>query len=168
MAKASQVYRLLPVKKNEAVGIAAGASLLAAIAVLLFKTPRQKVVAAAMSQVGKSDASPYWRDTLGNESAPKEWCGAFALWALHRAKLAHDVMWAIGKGFLYRLPQTKEPKPGDIAYKDQPNQHHAVVEYVTPTQVGVINGNGLGGKVTRSVIARNMPGVTFFSIEPLV
>lgn len=87
---------------------------------------RAAIVAAARSQLGQSDARIYWEDTLGTMVGPKHWCGGFALWALHAAGLGEDIDWKVGAGFCYRLPTTREPKPGDVAYFDR-YQHHAIV-----------------------------------------
>jgi len=134
---------------------------------------RAQVVSAALSQVGKANVNKYWLDVLETPPPyPKEWCGAFALWALHQAGLAKAWKWVIGKGFLYRLPITKNPKPGDIAYFNT-FQHHAIVQSVdainpsVARHVHLINGNGTGGVVSPS--APLMSTVTaFYSIAALV
>lgn len=136
-------------------------------------TGRAAVVAAAVSQIGNTDPALYWLDTLpgGTDPGDADWCGAFALWCLHRARLAQDWQWEIGSGFLlstvhHSLPTTTEPKPGDIAYFDH-NQHEAIVEAVSPSGVSLINGNGSGGAVTRSTEPRSAV-TAFFSIAPLL
>ena len=133
--------------------------------------PRRKaVVDAAEGELGSKDANKYWADAMPGapeSDYPKDWCGAFALWALHRAGLGLNLDWVIGQGFLLKnLPMTKNPKPGDIAYFDH-NQHHAVVSEVTSSSVGLINGNGAGGQVTRSIAPMNTV-TAFFSIERLL
>ena len=82
------------------------------------------------------------------------WCGAFALWALHKAGVARNVFWQVGNGFLSHFPTTSNPQPGDIAYFNQ-YQHEAVISSVTSATVGLINGNGTGGKVTVSTVPRS-------------
>lgn len=139
----------------------------ASIGLLGYRRPRQRVVAAALGELGKSDPAPYWRSSGVLGPPPSEWCGAFSLWALHRAGLARDTMWKIGSGYLSQLPRTTVPKPGDIAYLDKPNQHHAVVVGVRGDLIDVVNGNGVGRRVTRSTITLGRPGVVFFSIEGL-
>lgn len=158
------VTRVLSVKRALLYG---GAAIIGGLtAVWLFRGKRERVVAAALSQVGKSDAEKYWADVMTTMERPRDWCGAFVLWALHRAGLARGWYWEVGKGFLYRLPTTRDPKPGDVAYFTT-NQHHAVVTAVRPTEVDLVNGNGTGGKVTRSTAQRaNVAG--FYSIEPLL
>ncbi len=135
-------------------------------------TGRAAVVAAAVSQIGNTDPALYWHDTLpGRDPGHADWCGAFALWCLHQARLALDWNWEIGSGFLLStihpsLPTTAEPEPGDIAYFDH-NQHEAVIEAVSPSGVSLINGNGAGGAVTRSSVPRSAV-TAFFSIAPLL
>jgi surface antigen len=61
---------------------------------------------------------------------------------------------------------TTKPKIGDIAYFTT-NQHHAVVVGVNGDSIQIVNGNGLGGKVTVSTTTR--AAVTaFYSIVPLL
>ncbi len=132
---------------------------------------RQAAVMAALGEVGNGDPKKYWEDVApGDNPAGADWCGAFALWALHRAGLALDRRWVFGRGFIlvgpHPLPQTTNPEPGDIAYFNK-NQHQAIVEFVSPTAVQLINGNGAGGKVSVSTVPRS--NVTaFFSIKPLL
>lgn len=135
------------------------------------ESKRQAVVFAALGEVGNGDPTKYWADVLpGVDAKGLEWCGAFALWALHQAGLALDRRWVLGRGFIlvgpHPLPQTTNPKPGDIAYFSK-NQHEAIVEFVSPGAVQLVNGNGQGGRVTVSTVPR--ASVTaFFSIEPLL
>ncbi|VVB55267.1 Uncharacterised protein [uncultured archaeon] len=130
--------------------------------------PRLSVVQAALSQVGSNDSAKYWADVIpGTNMGKASWCGGFALWALHQAGLARNWFWQLGKRFLFQLPMTKSPQPGDIAYFNN-YQHHAVVgAIIDPVTVQLINGNGTGGKV--SVSTTPMHSVTaFYSIEPLL
>lgn len=132
---------------------------------------RARVVAAALSQVGNRDPKPYWDDVLPGKNVGKaEWCGAFALWALHQAGLALDRQWVIGRGFLLVGPRplkaTNDPQPGDVAYFDK-NQHEAIVEFVSTGAVQLINGNGAGGKVSVSTVPRSAV-TAFFSIQSLL
>ncbi len=131
---------------------------------------RRAVVDAALSKLGATNGNEFWADTLPGSPAsdyPKDWCGGFALWALHQAGLGLDLDWKIGSGFLIpNLSQTKSPKPGDIAYFAH-NEHHAIVSEVTSSSVGLINGNGAGGQVTRSIAPLNTV-TAFFSLERLL
>lgn len=158
------------------VAIGGGALLAAGAALLLWPTaPRTLVVGAATDMIGVTDARAFWRDVLPpgtpESSYPKDWCGAFVLWTLHQAGLGKDILWEFGPpnyGFLYRLPHTSTPQPGDIAYFDT-NQHHALVTDVglIGGRLGLLNGNGTGGAVTGSTIAPSQ-AAGFYSIQPLI
>lgn len=131
---------------------------------------RKKVVFAALGRQGDRSSLEYWQDTLPGLSEldyPKDWCGGFALWAIHQADLGKDLNWKIGSGFLIpNLSITSHPQPGDIAYFDH-NQHHAIVTAVNGTSVSLVSGNGMGGQVTVSMVP--MSAVTaFFSLDPLL
>ena len=134
---------------------------------------RARVVAAAVGELGQSDSMRYWPSAYGKPIADPfgfrhlAWCGAFALWCLHQAELAADIHWELGRGFLYRLHMTREPKAGDVAYF-QHLQHHAVVEAVHEDgRVSLINGNGAGGQVTRSTGTLGLV-TAFYSIDGLL
>lgn len=148
--------------------LGAGASLWALWPV----SPRVRVAQAAESQLGLRDATVYWADVLPGypaSSYPKDWCGAFALWALHQAGLAKNLIWVIGVGFLDgNLPTTTNPQIGDVAYFDT-NEHHAVVVGVNQAAgtVDLINGNGTGGAVSASTTPiSHVAG--FYSIQNLL
>lgn len=136
---------------------------------------RDQVARAAASQVGLTDPTPYVEDALGQSTSNEyEWCGMFALWAIHQAGLLPGVLWKVGEGFaseyLRQIPAS-QLGAGDVVYWDQPYQHHAVVEWVDHDRglMSTINGNGVGGSVTRVVRAiagadgyysiGNLPGV---------
>lgn len=118
------------------------------------KSLRQRVVDVAMSEVGKKNLDVYFADAapqfLGEHP---DWCGIFALWALHQAGLLRDKSWKTGYGFLEThpaLPATSDPQPGDIAYFTK-NQHQALVRRNNGNgTVDLINGNGWGGVVSLS------------------
>jgi hypothetical protein len=61
-----------------------------------------------------------------------------------------------------RLPQTRNPKPGDLGYIDQPFQHYAIVEFVDGNTITTIDGNSMGS-VQRRVRQRSQ-FTAFFSI----
>lgn len=151
-----------------------GAGALAALGLgyALWPVPRRtRVTNAATSRLGSSDASEAWRDVLPAgyppSSYPPDWCGAFALWCLHQAGLGLDIGWVVGVGFLEKLPITSDPQPGDIAYFTN-NQHHAVVtDLLGNNRLGLVNGNGTGGKVSASSIDKSQ-AAAFYSIAPLV
>lgn len=142
------------------------------VTMLITRKPdkRASVVKAAMGEVGSNDAQKYWDVVLpglGTIASNISWCGGFALWAVKQAGLAPDWTWEIGKGFLYKLPITYSPQPGDIAYYAK-YQHHAVVRSINPDgTVSLINGNGTDGKVSLSTTAPSNVSA-FYSIQPLV
>lgn len=132
---------------------------------------RAKVVdnASRESEVASPRVALYWHDTLvpaDQLTPPEDWCGAFVLWALHSAGLALGTKWAVGLGFLYRLPKTNSPKPGDIAYLEH-MQHHALVTAVNGEQISLLNGNGYGGRITPSTMQRSAI-TAFYSIDPYI
>lgn len=132
-------------------------------------SPRLRAAAAAKSQIGRSDSSPYWADVLPGtppSGYPADWCGAFALWALHQGGIAKSTNWIIGKGFLFDLPTTQDPQVGDVAYFDQ-YEHQAMVVGVDGDSVSLINGNGTGGAVSASVGPKSHVAA-FYSIEPIL
>lgn len=136
------------------------------------ENPRQKIIDAARSQLGPQNPDKYWglvQPALMGQPHKIAWCGGFALWAIRQAGIANDVMWKIGKGFteVNHLPRTTEPKPGDIAYFDQPYQHHAIVVAVDSDKLHTIDGNQVGNTVAE----RTRPfdsATAFYSIEPLI
>jgi hypothetical protein len=89
---------------------------------------------------------------------------------LHRAGLALDEQWTIGKGFIlvgpHKLSTTQTPKPGDLIYIDQPFQHQGIVRFVDGDRIHTIDGN------THNVVTehdRPRSSITaFFSIDPLL
>ena len=100
----------------------------------------------------------YWADVLHqplNAPHPPQWCGAFALWNLHKVGLGLELRWMFGPpnyGFCYKLEQLARPalaaelglplpEPGDIAYLDKPYQHHATVVCVEGDTVVTVDGN---------------------------
>lgn len=132
-------------------------------------TTRELVVKIAAAEVDGNLPGKYWLDVLGPDwrgPYPKHWCGAFALWCLREAGLT-DWRWEVGKGFLWRLPRTTDPQPGDIGYLDQPFQHHFVVERADKHTLTSIDGNQGAPGVQRRNRAINGKS-TFFSIAPLL
>lgn len=133
---------------------------------------RMAIVETALNEVGNSDSSKY------GARPGADWCGIFDLWVYHENGILTDVEWAYAEdinhdgktdfGFLmvppHALPMTNTPEPGDIAYFNT-NQHHAMVAEVRDTEVDLINGNGLGGKVTTSTVPRSK-ATAYFSVAP--
>lgn len=139
---------------------------------------RQDIIDTAAKRIGNPSTDDIWRGVLKpsdyQPGITKAWCGAFALDCLHGAGVALDVMWIFGKGFLGRLPITKDPQPGDIAYYDKPYQHHAIVESVDGGTLHTIDGNqghgfdpltGKAGTTCRRVHRPVSHGV-YYSIAP--
>lgn len=125
---------------------------------------RALVITAAMGELGNSDGRRYFDGVTAKNPGPKlpAWCGVFALWALHRAGLLSGVQWIYGKGFLFRLPRTLNPEPGDLAYFTR-LQHHAIVKGLDGPNVTTIDGNH-GGKV--ELVTRPISTVAaFYSIK---
>jgi hypothetical protein len=132
---------------------------------------RQEFLNAAEAELGgPKDPDVYWREVApALVSSQDDWCGGFILAVLHKVGLGRDIVWQVGKGFLFRLPTTTEPVPGDLIYIDQPNQHHAIFTGFGDDgeTVRSIDANQPGETVTRRV--RSTSEVTsFYSIEPLI
>lgn len=137
---------------------------------------RQAIIDAASAEIGPFDQSKvdrYWKDVLPpgqyQPGIKKAWCGAFALYCLHRAGLDTGEHWKWGAGFLLQNPHplhvTKAPLPGDIGYQSAPFQHHFVVELVSGNLVHSIDGNQPDVRRKTRVISS---ALTFFSIAPLL
>lgn len=150
----------------------AGVGLAAGAAVLIFRragfavSPRQRVVQIAESQIGQDKGSTYASATRENNVPPRVWCGIFALWALRQARLT-NWYWDWGTGFIGKLPRTRNPKPGDIAFKEEPYQHQAVLRKIANGFAYTVDGNSYYGKVQ----PREHPvsyWTAFYSIEPLI
>lgn len=140
---------------------------------------RQRVAVLVSREEGNTDPAKYWQAILPKSwrgPYPRHWCGAMALWALH-VELGCDWLWAFGPpnyGFLFRLPRAAKPDLGDVAYRDKPYQHHAVVTACD------IELNGRAFVITQDGNQGPSPGVcteqwgpvdkwtAFYSIEPLI
>ena len=130
------------------------------------ESKRKAVLDAARAELGKTDPTPYEVSVLGYKSGKVSWCGIFALAMLRKVGLT-NWLWELGRGFLYRLPQTKDPKPGDLFYMNA-LQHHGIVEDILPDgRVVTLNGNSDGGAVAR-VVREPSTIAAYYSIEPLV
>lgn len=133
---------------------------------------RQSVVFHALYELNEYNPvriSDYWEACGLPRNTPQHWCGVFALWALKEAGLAQGVNWEVGWGFIgpLKLPLTKDPKPGDIAYTHDPYQHHAIVESRKHGVLITIDGNQGQPGIKRK--ARPEPdGIRYYSIQPLL
>jgi len=120
----------------------------------------------------KQDPSKYMsvlrdEDRRRYEGKKVYWCGMYALWVFQQAGLLTDVKWEPGKGFLFKLPTTDNPKPGDLGYLDKRN-HHSIVKEVRPDgSVITIDGNSMWGRVAKN--KRKLSDFrSFHSIAPLI
>ncbi len=137
---------------------------------------RDAIVALAAFELGPRAPDKYWSvvcPMLMGQPTKIAWCGGFALWCLRESGVCQwpsgePWSWQIGKGFASRLPRTMTPLPGDIAYFDQPLQHHAIVERITGSVLHTIDGNQTPGESVARRTRTLGPGVVFFSIAPLV
>lgn len=125
----------------------------------------------------KFGVSVYWADVLHQSLTaphPPQWCGAFALWNIHKAGLGLQLRWMFGPphfGFLWNLRQLEPhevPEPGDIAYLNAPYQHHAVVACVDGELVTTINGNQGPIKPIQTKAAALKHWTAFYSIDRLL
>ena len=91
------------------------------------------------------------------------WCGIFALWALHQAGASVGT-WHMGSGIasVSGLQPTRDPKPGDVGYVDQPYQHHFIVQSVEGDTVSSIDGNS-GGNGSIQSESHSKSGSTFYT-----
>jgi hypothetical protein len=137
---------------------------------------RARVVEIAKSYLGNQDPDLFWNrvcPALCGNPHKVAWCGGFALSCLHEAGIT-DKPWTPGRGFLLtppRLLMTNDPRPGDIAYFDQPLQHHAIVCEVTDETIFTVDGNQGKAPVERVELRehpRKGSKVVFFSIGSLV
>lgn len=130
--------------------------------------PRARVVSVAMGEVGPQDSAKYWAGVLPatyHGEYPTDWCGGFALWVLKQAGLAPNMVWEVGRGFCYKLPQTTAPEPGDIAYF-QTNQHQAVIVEVGGPSITTVDGNQRG--FVRVIKRPRGAATAFYSVAPLI
>jgi len=155
-----------------------GSAAILAVALLKrFAMPsvRTKLLQIAVNEEGSADPLKYWQGVttpqMATEAVSRKlaWCGVFALWALKQAGIVPGTTsWVFGKGFVgpLGLPATKTPQPGDIAYIDQPYQHHALVISVNEDgSVTTVDGN----QPTVQIRKRPRGSFTaFYSIEPLL
>jgi hypothetical protein len=133
---------------------------------------RSKVLELATLELGNADPSKFWKDAFGQVPKKKyAWCGIFALWCLRQAADCNWT-WSIASdksGFLFRLNRTSDPLPGDIAYFDQPYQHHAIVREIKGDELFLIQGNyGFPGHVAESQCSVSAKKPVFFSIQRIV
>jgi hypothetical protein len=133
---------------------------------------RQHITSLAAREIGQGDRTKYFQGVLPNQPEDPnkvEWCGIFLLWVLHQAGVMPNVKWEWGRGFLYRLPQTTNPQPGDLGYKHHLNHQNMVVALdEDPAYLWTIDGNSTYGKVTGPNRQRKSAFAAFFSIDPVI
>jgi len=124
---------------------------------------------ACLTEVGKGDPRPYCTAVGLPEGFSGHWCGIFILARAHFCGLT-DWPWVIDPvhkhwGFCYRLPMVTraQAKPSDVAYYTK-HQHHAL--WVGDGRI--VNGNGVGGRVSVSRVEDGASPDAFYSIEPWV
>jgi hypothetical protein len=140
---------------------------------------RQRLCEVAAAEQGSVDSLKYWSEVLPpawHGPPPKHWCGAFTLWAL-RTVLGCEWTWEVNgvlgakhSGYLYRLPMTKRPLPGDVCYMNAPYQHHALL-IATGIDGYVMTQDGNSGNSPGVCLACRRPmsaWTAFYSIEPLL
>lgn len=145
---------------------------------------RQLVANLANGEAHQQDPTKYWAEVLPETwrgPYPKHWCGALALWCL-RVGLGCGLVWDVAlrdhdpSGFLHhlrRLPANVIPELGDIAYRDAPYQHHAVVVAAgagADDKPYVITMNGNSGTPPEVAESYDSPSswTCFYSIQSLV
>ncbi len=112
----------------------------------------------------------YWQNVLApGEVPPRDWCGAYVLFGLHKAGLARDVRWIPGIGFAspedLPIVSGRNIQPGDLLYVER-LQHHAMVVSYDP-ETGIITSVD-GNQPGIAIRQRHATGVTVYSIQPFV
>jgi hypothetical protein len=115
---------------------------------VLNNSKRVCAVNTAMREVGKTDFRKYYAGTIDDpaNTGALDWCGIFTLWVFHQCKMLTIYKWEIGKGYLYNLPTTRSPVPGDVVYLER-NNHHAILYDIVGATVTTIDGNSTNGSV---------------------
>ena len=113
-----------------------------------------------------TSAPGVWSDDVVKYSdAPglPAWCGIFALWALNSGGASVGT-WHMGSGIasVSGLYPTRDPKPGDVGYVDQPYQHHFIVQSIDGDAVSSIDGNS-GGNGSIQSGSHSKSGSLFYS-----
>jgi hypothetical protein len=140
---------------------------------------RKQICSVVQAENKSRDSLKYWSKVLPKTwrgPPPPHWCGAFALWAL-RTTLLCSWTWEIHGvtnnerkyGFLFRLPKTATPQPGDICYQAEPYQHHGVLLDVLGNKVISQDGNtGPSPGICAQKERPRSQWTAFYSIEPLL
>lgn len=132
-------------------------------------TTRADIVNIARAELGQREGTKYWAEVLaaGQEKPPHTWCGAFLLWVLRVAGVT-DWTYDPGGAWFFKLPITRDPKPGDIVFFED-KRHVAMVDSVSADgqRLKLIDGAGTGGAVSTRTVDRSAPS-SIVSIGPLV
>jgi hypothetical protein len=102
------------------------------------------------------------------------WCGMFALACLHEIRLALDIDWKIGSGFLLENPNAftpihapAHPRPGDIGVQSHAPWHHVIVVGCDGSRVQTIAGNTGASPGKVGCASCKLSDYAWYSIEPL-
>lgn len=118
----------------------------------------------------------YWAEVFtGRDDAhPLEWSGSFTLWCLHKAGIAIELAQSLippRYGFRWALRElgpAERPLPGDVAYRNRPCEHHAVVICALDETVVTVDADQ-GGAAPIMRKQRPLSHWTgFYSIDPLL
>jgi hypothetical protein len=130
---------------------------------------RTTLVDLIRSEMASPDPEKYWGDVWASGGPhPKSWCGALILWAMRQVGLS-SAHWKAGLALpgQLKLPITKSPQVGDIAYFTK-YQHQATVSEVLGSGVyAILNGNAAGGAITETETSTGKVAA-FYSIQPLI
>ena len=99
----------------------------------------------------------------------QSWCGHFVMWA-YKNNGVNVGDWVVSKGpaNLYTTLQAQAaasytPRPGDIAFAQDHNQHYAIVVRVEGQTIHTIDGNTGGDGTSGGCIATNARAKSWFS-----
>lgn len=131
---------------------------------------RARIIRIARGRLGTANRTEYAADALGMTEAQARaggtdqlsWCGLFVTWVYQQA--GASINWVLGKGIAFQLKRTSNPQPGDLAYIDQPYQHHAIVEANNGDTIVTLDGNSHGRLVARNTRPRSA-FTAFYSVE---
>lgn len=126
-----------------------------------------RLAALAESRQGEQVSEALWlgagleQFSVAYATKHLSWCGGFALDCCHRVKLLLDRRWVTGRGFLeYPTPlprvRPENVRRGHLVYFRK-HQHHAIVADREGDSLLLVNGNGLGARVTLSHVSLDRP-----------
>lgn len=136
---------------------------------IIISVERESLIALATKDIGKNMRDIVWQEVNPALKGNPNYCGGWVLYKLRQAGLT-NATWTMGLGFIYKLklPITRDPKPGDIAYWHSPRQHYGMVVETNPlVTVDGAQNKGLV-RLVRSAEQENRPTPLFYSIEKLL